>query len=275
MRLRPFTTADLPFARAQITREGWRVPESLLAALLDHDPAGSFIAEVDGAAVGMVTTTAFAYAAWLGNLIVAPAQRRAGHGRALVEHALAALAARGLATVRLEGDPLGLGIYRRLGFEDEFASPRFRRAPAPVVPPRAPAGRLHPPELAALLPLDETAFGDERPRLLRRLAADGTGYHVRAPDGYLLMQPTATGVRLGPWVASSAAAAASLLRTALATVAGLEVEVAVPGPNAAARALLLQAGFAETPSSLRMVRGPRVGAGRPDLVYALASGATG
>jgi hypothetical protein len=83
------------------------------------------------------------------------------------------------------------------------------------------------------------------------------------------------GARVGPWVASDIGAAGEILEAALRSLGNRTVILAAPGPNATCRALLASRGFFETPSSLRMVRGPKAGRGQPENVYALATGAVG
>jgi ribosomal protein S18 acetylase RimI-like enzyme len=117
------TVDDVDFALAQTSREGWDTTSGVFDTLLAHDPDGCFLAEQRGEPVGMVTTTVFEKSAWIGNVIVPPEHRRRGIGEELTRHALTDLCIR---TVRLEADPPGVGIYRRLGFKDEFESLRFR-----------------------------------------------------------------------------------------------------------------------------------------------------
>lgn len=100
----------------------------------------SFVAERDGLIVGHTMLTR----GWLdaprqlvdvhvlSPLAVAPEHQRAGVGRALVAHALAAAQALGSPAVFLEGDPF---YYRRLGFQR--ASARGFTAPSVRIPDAA------------------------------------------------------------------------------------------------------------------------------------------
>ncbi len=103
-------------------------------------------------------------------------------------------------------------------------------------------------------------------------------FAVRRGDGlggYLMLLRSDLGLRIGPCVARDGAAAASLLRAALSVRGGETLTAGVPAPNPAARVLLGRLGFAPTPSSLRMVRGPLAAAGRLEQVFAIANGAVG
>jgi ribosomal protein S18 acetylase RimI-like enzyme len=127
--IRRFTANDVAFALAQTSREGWDTTRGVFEICLLHDPGGCFIAEGDGRQVGMATTTAYRYSGWIGNLIVPPEHRQKGIGSQLMDHAIDHLTKQGIRTLRLEADPPGVKLYRRLGFVDEFESLRFRLEP--------------------------------------------------------------------------------------------------------------------------------------------------
>lgn len=278
MVIRGLRPSDIAFAFEQTRREGWESSPEVFGLHLDHDPKGCFIAEEAGQRVGLVTTTAFLRTGWIGNLIVLPEARGTGLGSRLMEHAIGHLASRGLATLRLEADPLGVNIYRRLEFVDEFASPRFcaEAVNASVGTPCAPLSER---DLAAVAAYDAPRFGDDRSRVLRHLLAlSQAAYRVPARGaiaGYVMVQPSTSGVRIGPWVADDIDAASELLHAALDRARGRRAIVALPGVNDAGQALLTSSGFAPAPPSLRMVRGPAGGAGRPACIFGLASGAFG
>ena len=276
--IRPATEADIEFLHRQITREGWDTARHRVEIHLEHDRGGTFIAEDDGEPVGMVTTTRYRTAGFIGNLIVVPGRRSRGTGRALMERGLAHLEDAGVTTVRLDGDPPGISLYRSLGFVDEWESCRYQatardRRPGTEVRPMA-DGDLH-----AVCALDRPVFGDDRGRLLRLLASraglsfvvDGIG----GLSGFAFAERTSRGVRIGPLVAADATAARSLLGACCAAVVGRTVTVGIPGPNAAGRGLLDELGFHATEPSLRMVRGPRVVVGDPGRVFAIAGGDVG
>jgi len=277
--IRRFTRADVGFALEQTSREGWDNTRESFLALLEHDPDGVFIAERKGRPAGMVTTTRYQTTGWVGNLIVTPDSRRQGLGERLMLRGIERLEAAGLSTLRLEADPLGEGIYRRLGFVEEFASPRFRLERAAAGDSPASCAPVTARDLDSLTALDASAFGDRRPRLVR-LILDAALAAYRWPEvgplrGFLVVQRSARGVRLGPWVSLEPDGARSLLAAGLYAAAGASVVVALPGPNLGAAELLRRRGFQETPFSLRMVRGPALATGAAGTVYGLASGAVG
>lgn len=77
-----------------------------------------FLAEEEGTPVGFVSAWLEDHVARIGDLYVSEAGRRHGTGRALVEHVVENLRARGADHVLVEAHPDALGFYERLGFRE-------------------------------------------------------------------------------------------------------------------------------------------------------------
>jgi ribosomal protein S18 acetylase RimI-like enzyme len=88
---------------------------------IDTNPAGIFVAEIDDAAVGYITTN-IDHSAKIGsipNLAVLPAHQQGGVGRALMDRALAYFREQGMELVRietLETNAVGGQFYPSYGF---------------------------------------------------------------------------------------------------------------------------------------------------------------
>ncbi len=276
--MRNLTLSDLDFALAQTRREGWGADPLLLRTVLAHDPTGCFLAELAHQPLGLVTTTHYALSGWIGHLIVLPHHRRTGIGSQLLSAALAHLEAQHAKTVYLDADPPGVRLYRRLGFQEEFESLRFRRDPAPCHP-APPTRPIRPDDLPRVAVLDESALGERRDRFLSLLLREGAeGFSVGdgpSVEGYIMVQQREGGVRIGPWVAAAPQHAEMLLHTAVALHPDEPIVVAPPACNPHAHALLHAAGFRPSPSSLRMRLGPATPRFECTMVYSIASGATG
>jgi ribosomal protein S18 acetylase RimI-like enzyme len=276
--IREFGKNDIGFAAEQTAREGWEATADLFGVCLEHDPEGCFIAESRGRRAAMVTTTGYRETAWIGNLIVEPDYRRQGIGERLMVHAMQHLARRGYKTIRLEADPPGINIYRRLGFAEEFESLRYGLDGGESETPTH-IESLTRDNLSAVAAYDSEQFGDDRRRLLHILLDRAeAAYWVRGGGeccGYALVCPSRTGFRIGPSIASDRAAAEKLLQAALASHGGSVLTAGVPAVNDDAVSLYRAHGFRACPSSFRMVSGERTGEGNPARVYAIASGAMG
>jgi GNAT superfamily N-acetyltransferase len=277
MIIRPFTEADISWALERIDAEGWTPSRPVLEAIVAHDPDGCFVAEVDGAPAGMVTSTRYAATAWVGHLVVLPGLRRHGIGSSLIEHALEHLRRAGARTVRIEADTPGLSIYRRLGFREEIESLRFR-----LVDPPSPTSTQEPIlelEIEEAAVLDTPVFGDERRRLLGLLHEKTTcAYMIRKDDrvqGYVMALPTERGISIGPLVARTPRAAWDLLAATLVSDEPTTYTIGIPAPCARAAGIVGDIGFEPRPPSLRMVLGDPGPPGDPACIYAIASGATG
>ena len=99
-----------------------------LVRLIDHDADALVVAEVDDHVVGSVMA---AWDGWRGSvyrLVVAPAHRRQGLGRRLVEVAEQRLAGAGALRVQaivVETDPRATAFWRAIGWEQQVARVRF------------------------------------------------------------------------------------------------------------------------------------------------------
>lgn len=276
--VRPFTAADVDFAMAQAVREGWTPARTWFEVFLAHDPGGCFVLEADGAPAGTVTTTCFGRSAWIGYLIVSPDQRRSGFGTRLMTRALDHIDRAGIQTVRLDADPPGVNIYRRLGFVDEFESRRFRLETPPADRPTT-VVPITGEKLEEVARLDHAAFGDDRARLLRLLfqhaEAGFVAERAGRVAGYVFVIATTAGVHVGPCVAEDPDVARDLWSGALRAARGRTITAGIGAPSRDAVKLIRSLGFTATTSSIRMVRGPVTAIGAVGHVFAIGSGAFG
>ena len=90
------------------------------ARMLASEHARLFVAERDGAAVGLVSATAAAGTGYIGAMWIDPAARGGGLGRALLGSACAWLRARGCAPLALtvtETNAAAIALYESAGFQ--------------------------------------------------------------------------------------------------------------------------------------------------------------
>ena len=239
--VRLFENKDIPFALAQTEREGWDSTRESFEIHLAHDPEGCFIATVADDPAGMVAATRFRDTGWIGELIVEPEFRGRGIGTLLMMESVRFLENSGLRTMRLEADPAGIPIYEKLGFVHEFESPRFRLEKVPDL--SVAASSVHSDlDLDEATVFDTPIFGDDRRKLLGELFRRARAVY-RHPSsgplsGYLVVQPSRAGARVGPWLATDPEVAEMLLRTALAELRNEPVIVALPGVNREGQELL-------------------------------------
>lgn len=279
--IRGFELDDLEFARRQTSREGWAASRDEFNLYLEHDPDGCFVALAGDQPVGMVTTTCFGASGWISNLIVEPAHRGRGIGRILMEHGLDRLRDRGTTTVRLDGDPPGIPLYRKLGFVDEYESCRFTLS-GPVTRltlDESAAEAMSNCDLHELAALDASIAGAHRKRFLGLKRSTAEFAVIRRRNGRvvasLMAAPTDRGFRIGPCVALDPADARCLIAAAISATDHRPVLVGLPALNTHGLDMLAAMGFEPTPPSYRMRLGPPVDTGDPTRVFAISSGAVG
>jgi ribosomal protein S18 acetylase RimI-like enzyme len=284
--IRTLGEADLPAAMRLKESAGWNQTEADWLRLLRLEPGGCFAAVAGGRLVGTVTTTAYGRElAWVGMVLVATEFRRRGIASLLMEAALSYLDGRGIETVKLDATPDGRHVYERLGFETESLVERWSgHGAGEARAGRANAGsgedwasrRLFDgARLADIEELDRAAFGADRSRLVRLLAAQSTGAFVRTgTDGralaYALAREGTVADYVGPVVAPDPDTAAGLLDEALARLASRPVYIDVNTQFGSAARALSERGFRKQRELIRMHRGAESGAGTSPRVFAIA-----
>ncbi|HZT80624.1 MAG TPA: GNAT family N-acetyltransferase [Gemmataceae bacterium] len=262
IRVRPMTAADVPLGMRLKEQAGWNQLEADWQRFLDMEPAGCFVAELDGTPAGTTTTCVFGPVAWVAMVLVDQAVRGRGVGRALMEHALAFLDGRGVRSVRLDATPLGRPLYEKLGFVTEYELGRHAGPPSSTGPVAGVTTGCH-AHHEEILRLDQAVSGADRRKFLSRLFAERPE-ELRVVEragrlpGYLTVRPGSSALQIGPCMAS-AEAGPLLLADAFHRHAGRTVYVDVPLSHAVAREIAAEHGLAMQRLLLRMGRGEPAG----------------
>ena len=265
---------DLADALALSTGEGWNQTPADWWRLLRLGPGGCFAARVDGRLVGTVTTTIHdPTLAWIGMMIVHPSARRRGLGAALMTRALEHLDAAGVSCVKLDATPAGLPLYRRLGFEEEVLFERWLGVARPADATSRPLEQSA--ALDSILPLDRSAFGADRSRLLAMLDAEALAVHVvrdaeSRNEGYALAREGRIATYLGPIVGTDRALAERLLGALLTRFGGRQVIVDVNTAGLLDRSRLVDGGLSLARPLMRMRRGGAAASATPATLCASA-----
>lgn len=139
--------------------------------------------------------------------------------------------------------------------------------------------RLTEDDFGAVQAFDTACFGDDRSRFLSLLLADAKATYCVCEHGYIrgfaLVLSTRSGVRFGPCATDSPTTTERLLNAAFADFNDVCIVVGVPSVNVRAAELLESRGFAQIPSSLRMLRGEAQAKADPHKLVAIANGAMG
>lgn len=234
--------------------EGWRVPTRELALYRLELAESAFVLRGgEGQPLGFVTVCRHQRSAWIGNLIVDPAQRGAGYGRRLFKHAVSTMSGIGVANLWLTASADGRPIYESYGFRETERVERWVWRCSGVVHEKIDHHDRN--DLYQLARADAAAWGDCRVGMLTLLARGGR--IVSSGSTVALLQPGTDVHILGPWLSADLCPRANrqILAGAMEGFAGLgEMVVDVIG-SSPVRKLLSAAGFQQMGETVLMTRG--------------------
>ena len=268
LHIRRLAIADLDTVMRLKDLAGWNQTPDDIRRLIDYEPEGCFIAELDGVSVGTISTTTYGTAlAWIGMMLVHPDYRRRGIARSLMERGLEYLSERGVSCIKLDATPLGQPLYEHFGFQAEWEFQRWERAGDSAA--KFSAGGVISPEL---LELDRLAFGADRSDWVQQVASV---CRVLATDStFGMLRPGSHATYLGPVVTNRAAEVEPLVVEMLAIVEG-RMFWDIPRSNQAAEQIAARFGFEPVRQLLRMWAGERLVVGKPELQFGLLDPTTG
>ena len=264
--IRLLTTGDIPAAMRLKDAAGWNQTEDDWRNVLRLAPDGCFAIDHEDRLAATATAVCFGRdVAWIGMVLTDPELRGRGYARALMEHSMAYIEARGVAWMKLDATDMGRPLYLKLGFVDEAPVERWRRAPGPMRGFEAGSPGPVP------LDLDREAFGADRSELLRMLEKYAS---VATAEGHAFARPGSKATYLGPCVARTPEAARSLLLSLARRHAFEPMFVDMLPGNTQATSLVRELGFERVRELVRMARpgvpNPRPFAHRDEYVYAIA-----
>ncbi|TRO61895.1 GNAT family N-acetyltransferase [Candidatus Bathyarchaeota archaeon] len=265
---------DLGFFMQLMDMVGWGMTPSDFDRILRFSPEGCFIASKYGRDLGMVATVNYGDIAWIGNLVVLPETRGKGIGADLMQHAMDYLVSTGTRAIRLDGVPLAIPLYRRLGFRDEYWSLRYtgvaqKHADTTCRP-------MQREDLDQIAELDLKVFKAPRRHILEYFYGlySDLCYTTWSGDqliGYIMAKKGKDNVKIGPWIAEPGyiAEAEQLLYSVMNQRVGEKLWVGVPEANKTSVSILEKNGFTALPSSLRMCYGDSGVVEKVESVYGL------
>lgn len=269
--VRAATTRDWTEFLAAARAEGWRVPLLEQYLLREHFPAAAWAIVENHQWCGFVTAVAHGKSGWIGNLLVAPARRRAGIGLTLFDFAVQRLEQQGVSTLWLTASAHGAPLYRRRGFLEYGTIVRWVRPAGDWVQEVPPGVSV----AQCLFAADSRVWGGERRILLESLSRCGRGLTVGG--SVALLQGGEDLQLIGPWLTAAAATkdAAALLAHACRQ-ARPELELVVDlVANRSLEQQLAAHGFLRAGSNLLMARGPVEGEGLATLTALASLGSIG
>jgi len=275
LNIRQMSSSDLDFALSLTTLEGWSSTKQDFEELLQFNPNGSFIGEVDGESVGMVCTVNYGEIGFIANLIVQNIYRGQKFGRILMEFAMKHLLDSGVKSILLDGVPKAVSLYERLGFRRITKSLRLE---ADITGRKTKHTRsMSENDLEEIAPFDSQYFECQRDYFLRmRFFAYPEFSRVIERDGeirgFIMGSWSGSSMRIGPWVMKTHDdLAESLLREFAGLTSANTFKIGVLESNVQAVKLLKQIGFEERSHSWRMIYGKTTEATLSNHLYAIFS----
>jgi ribosomal protein S18 acetylase RimI-like enzyme len=272
-KIRRLTERDIDAAIALTDLEGWGYSRADFDRLLYLSPRGCFVAERQGAVVGVLTTTPYGRLAFLGAVIVKPDLRGQAIGRAMIEVALGHLKKSGIETVRLYAYLNQIRFYAGLGFRGEHRVVRWT-SKGSVEPSPASVRPVRPDELDRIAKFDRSYFGADREKLLRRVYRESPDTFLVTEvagrlRGYAVGMRTGDSCEIGPWMVDPRARETplSLLGAIASAAASTTYSFSGPVVNARISRFAHAHGFQPVFRTLQMVWGRQAHLGRPEGVW--------
>ncbi len=260
--VKAMSAADFPFATKLANTMNWNMAAEDFEYMFDLEPQGCFVLFDGSERIGIATCISFGKVGWFGNLIVKEKCRSKGAGSLLVKRAVDYLQSRGVKTIGLYAYPDLLDFYGRLGFkvDEDFSIlsvETLQSMPAETLPqPTATA-------VQSIIKFDSTWFGGDRKKLLRAIIyEEGNLCHYVSESekvvGYVASTVYEKMAWVGPLVCQEGKVdvANLLLKSVLAKLNGKSVFLALPKKERALIDMLLEVGFKEDFSVVRMFLGP-------------------
>ncbi|WP_236974571.1 GNAT family N-acetyltransferase [Membranihabitans maritimus] len=265
IQLRNIDESDLGFCGELVKQAGWNQNENDWRRMLRLDPEGCFLGEIKGRKVASAVFTRFENVVWISMVLVHKDYRRQGIGRKMFERIMGKLKSIGVKTVRLDATEMGVNLYKKFGFREEYNLTRFVREP--IVPKKALSKRLY--ELSDLKEIRECTVIDEkitatnRENLFQILCEDRSAKYCGnfssngKMEGYVVIRDGRNGVQIGPCVALSSKGEI-LLDTAMNAVGDRKIIVDIPEKHPQAVNWALNNGFEKKRSFIRMYVGEKL-----------------
>ena len=279
MNIRPMFHDDIVFALALTSAEKWNSTKRDFEELLEYDPHGCFIGEIESEPIGMVCTVSYGVFGFIGNLIVREPYRGQQYGKSLMEYGMNYLRIHGAKSILIDAVPKALKLYERLGFRKICKSLRLEGSISGTKSSHVRG--MTQKDLSPISDLDASLFGGRRDKFLRMRFAAYPEYckvHEIGGEllGYIMGSTSGNSVRIGPWaMKESDVSAEPLLLDFAQSVEADSLRIGVLERNFKSLGLLHKYGFRERSFSWRMVYGEDTEATLSNYLYAICCPARG
>lgn len=261
--VKKMSAEDIAFAVRITDTVNWNFTEKDFEFMLSLEPEGCFVLMHNSEKVGITTTVRFGKVGWVGNVIVSQNYRRRGAGTTLVKHAVNYLKLNGAETVGLYSYKETVDFYGKLGFKCDSEFTVLSGNAFSLLADETNMKKAKREEMQKIIDFDNFYFGASREKLLEKIASAEKNlcyYYVEDGEtvGYVMAKVYKHYAEIGPLVCQKRRidAAEALLKTVLSKLGRFEVSMCIDAGAEALVSMLLNAGFTERFSVLRMFSGP-------------------
>ena len=275
VRFREMSPLDIEAGLRLCRASGWNQVRRDWELFLRLSPHGCRVAIRDAQVVGTVATVNYEDRfSWVSMVLVEPSARGSGIGTLLVKEALAVL--KDVRSIRLDATPAGHGVYRQLGFVNDYGLSRMAAAvrDEKLMTLRDQTRPMTQADLVAVLRLDQDVFGAGRRVLLEWLLEGAPEFawvnelHGRI-TGYVFGRRGFNTAHLGPVIADDQQIARQLVTACLRQQPGKRLILDATHHDADWCIWLESLGFRELRPFIRMSRGETSYPGWPARQFAI------
>jgi predicted GNAT family acetyltransferase len=255
---------DFPFAVQLANTMNWNMTVEDFEFMMKLEPLGCFVQFHGQERVGIATSVGFGTVGWFGNFVVKEDFRREGAGSILIKHAIDYLKNKGVETIGLYAYPHLIKFYESFGFEPDTDFLVLQgKAAFPATQRMLKAAKKQ--DVPEVIGLDSRCFGADRRKVLEPILfnKDNLCYvstENNKSTGYVAAKVYDKMAEIGPLIckANRVKAAASLLKTILSRLNGLNVFMYIPKKETELLDILNKVGLKEDFRVVRMFMGPAV-----------------
>lgn len=262
LKIRPLCDQDLSFAALLVEQAGWNQVAGDWERVMSLDPEGCFVVEADGQKAATIVYTRFDDIAWISMVLVDEKYRGRGIGQMMFGYVLDKLRESGISTIRLDATAMGVNLYKKYGFEEEYGLVRLIRPQTITVQE---IKKYIPPltNMASIVDLDFKITATNRYRLIDYLRNEaGTKFYIYSQEGavsgYVVIRPGRVGWQIGPCIADDVSSGIKLLDKALNRIMEHQVIIDIPVENEDALEWAINHGFVEQRRFIRMYAGKKI-----------------
>ncbi len=227
------------------------------------DPKGCLIIESDGQKAATIVFTRFDDIAWISMVLVDKKFRGRGIGQMMFSYVLDKLRESGTRTIRLDATAMGVNLYKKYGFQEEYELVRLIRPP--MMPLEEKERNIQPAlNMANVIDLDYQITATNRQRLIDYLRNEtGTKFYVHsqvegAVSGYVGIRHGRLAWQIGPCIAENVSSGIELLTKALDSIKEHQAIIDIPVENEEAMLWANNHGFVEQRKFIRMYAGKKI-----------------